>query len=128
VHVRNLALVPALALALAGCASSTASSVRVGGPAVVPPVPDSLYVIVDGGLVAGATVGISAAAANAIAAIGIAGLLVVANDWRLVPPPAMREDRAINLQDCSKPIANWSANLRCASPEELRELERARPD
>lgn len=84
--------------------------------------------IVDGGLVAGATVGISAAAANAIAAIGIAGLLVVANDWRLLPPPAMREDRAINLQDCSKPIANWSANLRCASPEELRELERARPD
>jgi hypothetical protein len=126
--VRNLALVPALAFALAGCASSTASSVRVGGPAVAPAVPDSLYVIVDGGLVAGATVGISAAAANAIAVIGIAGFLVVANDWRLIPPPAMREDRTINLQDCSKPIANWSANLRCASPEELRELERAKPE
>jgi len=123
----GLALLPALLLALAGCASGTASSVRVGEPPVVAPAPGSGYVIVDGGLAAGATVGISTATANAIAAVGILGFLVVANDWRLLPSPAMREDRTINLQDCTKPILNWTANLKCASPEELRELERAQP-
>jgi hypothetical protein len=100
----------------------------MGGPPVVPPVPDSTFVIVDGGLVAGTTIGISAAAANAFTAVMILGLLVVANDWRLVPPPPMREDRTINVQDCTKPIANWTANLRCASPGELRELESGRPE
>lgn len=80
----------------------------------------------DGRLVAGATIGISAAAANAIAVTGIVGMLIVANDWRLLPPPKMREDQLVNLQDCTRPVDNWSANLRCASPEELRELaERA---
>jgi hypothetical protein len=115
----------ALLVVLAGCASSTASSVRVGGPPVAPPAPNSGYVIVDGGLAAGATVGISTATANAIAAVGILGFLVVANDW--LPAPALRADRTVNLQDCTKPIANWTANLRCASPQELRELEAAQP-
>ena len=115
----------ALLLVLTGCATGTASSVRVGGPPVASPAPDSGYVIVDGGLAAGATVGISTATANAIAVVGILGFLVVANDWR--PAPALREDRTINLQDCTKAIVNWTANLKCASPEELRELESAKP-
>jgi len=125
--MRALGLAPLLALflVLAGCASSTASSVRVGGPPVASPAPNSGYVIVDGGLAAGAAVGISTATANAIAVVGILGFLVVANDWR--PAPALRADRTINLQDCTKPIVNWTANLRCASPEELRELEGAKP-
>lgn len=116
------AVVLALAAGLGGCASSMTSSVDVGGPPIVAPAPNSAFVIVDGGLIAGATIGISAAAANAIAATGILGMLIVANDWRLLPPPKMREDRAVNLQDCSKPIVNWTANLRCASPEELRAM------
>lgn len=121
-----LALSLVLALGLGGCASNMTSRVNVGGPPVVAPQPSGGFVIVDGGLVAGATIGISAAAANAIAVTGIVGMLIVANDWRLLPPPKMREDRLVNLQDCTRPVDNWSANLRCASPEELRELaERA---
>jgi hypothetical protein len=122
------AVVLALAAGLGGCASNMTSSVSVGGPPVVAPVAHSGFVIVDGGLVAGATIGISAAAANAFAATGIVAMLIVANDWRLLPPPKMREDRAVNLQDCSKPILNWTANLRCASPEELRAMAEPRQD
>lgn len=116
----------AAALATGGCASNVASSFSTGG-GVGPPVPmaEGVRVVADGGLFVGATIGLSAAAANAIAAIGIVGFLAVANDWSALPPPKMREDRLVNLQDCSKPIVNWSANLKCASPEELRELERA---
>jgi hypothetical protein len=127
--MRGPAIVLAGAALFCGCASSNmSSSVNVGGPPIVAPAPNSGFVIVDGGLVAGATIGISAATANAIAITGIVGLLIVANDWRLLPPPKMREDRTINVQDCTKPIEKWTANLRCASPEELRELGESRPD
>jgi hypothetical protein len=118
-------LVLAVAFLVAGCGANVASSVRVGGPPVVAPIPDASFVIVDGGLVAGATFGISAAAANAIAVVGIVGFLFVANDWRFVPPPKLSEGRTVNLQDCTKPIVNWTANLRCASPEELRSRDEA---
>lgn len=120
--MRASVLVLVLAVGLGGCASNMSSRVNVGGPPVVAPAPNSAFVIADGGLIAGATIGISAAAANAIAATGIVAMLAVANDWRLLPPPKMREDRAVNVQDCSKPIVNWTANLRCASPEELRAM------
>jgi hypothetical protein len=117
------AAVLALAAALATGGSSSFST---GGAAVAPvPLAEGVRVVADGGLFVGATIGLSTAAANTIAVIGILGFLAVANDWSMLPPPKMREDRTINLQDCSKPIANWSANLKCASPEELRELERA---
>ena len=29
------------------------------------------------------------------------------------PAPALDESRRVNQQDCSKPIRNWSANLKC---------------
>jgi len=29
------------------------------------------------------------------------------------PVPALDPSRSVNEQDCSKPIENWSANLRC---------------
>lgn len=118
----------ALAAGLGGCASNMGSSVNVGGPPIVAPASNGVLVIVDGGLIAGATIGISAAAADAIAVTGIVGMLIVANDWRLLPPPKMREDRAVNLHDCSKPIVNRTANLRCASPEELRAIAEPRQD
>lgn len=121
-----LVLLLAAALAAGGCASNMASSFSTGG-AVVPiaPAAEGVRIVADGGLFVGATIGLSTAAANTIAVIGIVGFLAVANDWSMLPPPKMRADRTVNLQDCSKPIANWSANLKCASPEELRELERA---
>lgn len=119
----------AAAVATGGCASNMASSFSTGGAAVpVVPVAEGVRVVADGGLFVGATIGLSAAAANTIAVIGILGFLAVANDWSMLPPPKMRADRTINLQDCSKPIANWSANLKCASPEELRERARARAE
>jgi hypothetical protein len=105
-----------------GCASNVASSFSTGGtaglvaPAPVPATP-GVRVIVDGGLFVGATVGISAAAANAITAIGIGGLLIVGNGY-YTPPARMREDRAIHYQDCTKPIENPTANLRCIAPGE----------
>jgi hypothetical protein len=123
---RAAAVLLAATVVGAGCASNMASSFSTGGAAVAPvPLAEGVRVVADGGLFVGATIGLSTAAANTIAVIGILGFLAVANDWTMLPPPKMREDRTINLQDCSKPIANWSANLKCASPEELRELERA---
>jgi hypothetical protein len=132
-HSAAVAFVLAAALGAGGCASSMASSFSTGGAAVpVPPIAlpaaEGIRVVADGGLFIGATIAISTAAANTIAVIGVVGLVAAGNDWSPLPPLRMRADRTINVQDCSKPIANWSANLKCASPEALRELERARRD
>ena len=127
------ALVAAAILGAPGCASNVASSVSTGGvvrptpPIAVPPV-EGLRVVSDGGLFVSATIGLSQAAANVIAGIFIVGILAADNGFSPRPAPKMREDRAINLQDCTKAIANWSANLKCATPEELRELESAQRD
>ncbi len=123
----RLAAVLAAAAVASGCASNAASSFNPGGVQPVLP-PGSIKVISDGGLYVSATIGLSAAAANVLSAIFIAGYLVAANDVALGPPPKMREGRAINLQDCSRPIENRSANLKCATPAELRELETAKPE
>lgn len=121
------AALAAAAVGVSGCSANVASSFGGGVPEPILP-PGSIRVISDGGLYVSATIGLSAAAANVLSAIFIAGYLVAANDLSLGPPPKMREDRAINLQDCSKPIENWSANLRCATPEELRERAGAKPE
>jgi hypothetical protein len=144
------AALAAAVLGASGCAANTASSVSTGGvvrpvppiapappiapvppitavPPVVPPV-GGVRVIADGGLFVSATIGLSSAAANTIAGIFILGILAAENGLSPLPPPRMREDRTINLQDCSKAIVNWSANLKCATPEELRELESAQRD
>ncbi len=93
-HVRTL--VAALsAAALAGCASSSGS------------------VVSDGGLYASVTIPISSTAANVIGAVGILGLLAAANDVSPLRPAPMRADRTINEQDCTRPIADGLANLRC---------------
>jgi hypothetical protein len=89
-------LVPALgAAALAGCASSSG------------------HVVSDGGLHASVTFSISSTAANVIGAVGIIGLLAAANNVSPARPAPMREDRTINEQDCTRPIADGTANLRC---------------
>jgi hypothetical protein len=38
-------------------------------------------------------------------------LMLWEDAWR--PPPAMKADRAVNEQDCTRPIANPAANLKC---------------
>jgi hypothetical protein len=133
-RTRLAAVLAAAVLGASGCASNVASSVSTGGMvrpvppiAVVPPV-EGLRVVSDGGLFVSATISLSAAAANTIAAIFIVGILAAENGLSPLPPPKMREDRAINLQDCAKAIAKWTANLKCATPEELRELETAQRD
>jgi hypothetical protein len=83
------------AAALAGCASSSGS------------------VVSDGGLHASVTIPISSTTANVIGVVGIIGLLAVGNDVLPLRPLPMLQDRAINEQDCTRPIANPTANLKC---------------
>jgi hypothetical protein len=123
-RARLVAILAAAAVA-SGCASNAASSFGTAGAPYPIPLPGSVKVIADGGLFVAATIGLSAAAANVLSGIFIVGFLAAGNDISPHLPAKMREDRTINLQDCAKPIANWSANLRCATPEELRELEGA---
>lgn len=107
-HPRLRLLVATLsAAALAGCGGNYAAhsaAATTGG--------SSGSVVIDGGLHASVTVSISATAANVIAAVGIIGLLAAANNVSPVRP-AMLEGRSINEQDCTQPIANGLANLRC---------------
>jgi hypothetical protein len=67
-------------------------------------------IIVDGGLTI--SIALSEAAATAISVVGIVGLVAVGNGMTW-DPPRMKEDRAINEQDCTKPIVNLTANLKC---------------
>lgn len=108
-YPRVRVLVAALAAtALAGCGGNYAahSAGAVGGGS-------SGSVVSDGGLHASVTIPISATAANVIAAVGILGLLAVGNNVSPVRPALMQEDRTINEQDCTQPIANGLANLKC---------------
>jgi hypothetical protein len=93
-HLRTLAAALGAA-ALAGCASSSGS------------------VVSDGGLYGSVTFSINSTAANVIGAVGILGLLAAGNDVSPLRPAPMREDRTINEQDCTQPIANGLANLKC---------------
>lgn len=72
-------------------------------------------IAVDGGLYASISLG--TAAANILAAAtGLAiyaAMLQESGELHLGAYPPMREDRAINEQDCTKPIADTQANLKC---------------
>jgi len=68
-------------------------------------------VVVDGGLHASITLG--ATAANILAGVGIVSILAAGNGLSPIPPPKMREDREINEQDCTAPVASTTANLKC---------------
>ena len=104
----RLAALVLLAAALSGCASNYAVFGSTFGAA---PVATGTSVVVNGGLVASISLG--ASAANVLAGVGIVTLLAAGNGLSPVPPPPMREDRSINEQDCTAPIANPTANLRC---------------
>ena len=68
-------------------------------------------VVIDGGFHASITLG--ATAANVLAGVGIVSVLLAGNGLSPLPPPPMREDREINEQDCTAPIASTTANLKC---------------
>ena len=104
----RLAALVLLAAALSGCASNYAVFGSTFGAA---PVATGTSVVVNGGLVASISLG--ASAANVLAGVGIVTLLAAGNGLSPVPPPPMREDRTINEQDCTAPIVNLTANLKC---------------
>jgi hypothetical protein len=104
----RLAALVLLAAALPGCAANYAVFGSTFGAA---PVATGTSVVVNGGLVASISLG--ASAANVLAGVGIVALLAAGNGLSPVPPPPMREDRTINEQDCTAPIVNLTANLKC---------------
>ncbi len=109
---RHAALLAA-ALALPGCAGvQTATAVSYGGPLVGP----CVDCVVSGPAGLYASVGIGAAAANAIVYTMFGAMILYDGlGWR--PPPAMDENRTVHEQDCTRPIENPGANLRCRAPE-----------
>jgi len=114
------ALASALAVALlSGCATQSYTDISVGARAVtaVPPPGTSVY---------SGYVNISAAsssAAGALAGIALLGFVFHGfgqDHWAdrrdflgREYVPELAPDRAVHEQDCSKPIENPSANLRC---------------
>ena len=104
---RALALALAVAL-LPGCANYAVYGSTFGGSAAAA---TGTSVVVNGGLYASITLG--ATAASVMAGIGVVTLLAAGNGLSPIPPPPMREDRTINEQDCTAPIADLTANLKC---------------
>jgi len=101
----------------AGCSATTRVNVAAGTGGAVPAAGTSA---------SGGTLGLhvqGGSAAAAIVAAGAVAALVASRDerggryrvlpWEAAPPPALLEGRAVNLQDCTKPIKDLSANLRC---------------
>jgi hypothetical protein len=95
---RSLAVI-LLVAALPGCANYAVYG-STGGA-----------IVVDGGFHASITLG--ATAANVLAGVGIVSVLLAGNGLSPIPLPPMREDREINEQDCTAPIASTTANLKC---------------
>ena len=60
-----------------------------------------------------ASITLGATAANILAGVGIVSVLIAGNNISPLPPPPMREDREVNEQDCTAPIASTTANLKC---------------
>jgi hypothetical protein len=98
-----------VAAALSGCASNYAVYGSTFGAS--PVAATGTAVVVNGGLYA--TFALGATAANVMAGIGVVTLLAAGNGLSPIPPPTMREDREINEQDCTAPIVNLTANLKC---------------
>ena len=51
---------------------------------------------------------------STIGALFMIGVLAGASEGQTrASPPALDADRKVNEQDCSKPIEDWSVNLKC---------------
>jgi hypothetical protein len=100
----------ALALYAAGCSNNS-------------------YVMYSSGSVAGTPTGTSAYVQGSTSSSSAALTAVFLLHWSLlnerwdrgagmygsstIPAPPMSETRIVNVQDCTQPIADWSANLKC---------------
>ena len=106
------AVVLPLALLAAGCGGHANVQIQGSGAPGFTTLPAGTAV--SGGSLSASIQGGSAA--GALLAIGLLGATLFSeNDhnrihYRL---PALDPARAVNEQDCSRPIENWSANLKC---------------
>ena len=104
------AVVLPLALLSAGCGGH--ANVQIQGSGV-----PGLATVPAGTAVGGGSLGASiqgGSAAGALLAIGLLGATVFSQSDRLPHrPPALDPARTVNEQDCSRPIENPSANLKC---------------
>lgn len=92
------------AAALASCGGSYA----VQGAGATPVAHTS---VVDDGLFASVSLG--AAASSVITGLAIVAIVAAGNEALPPMPLRMKEDRSINEQDCTQPIADFTANLKC---------------
>ncbi|MCL4801250.1 MAG: hypothetical protein KJ025_16780 [Burkholderiales bacterium] len=115
--------VVACAAALAGCsgweyamgasygASTAAAAPAAGGAAA------TTTTVIAGGTGLYVSVSLGTTAANVLAAAtGVAiyaAMLQESGEWRPWNGPPMLEGRTVNEQDCTKPIADVQANLKC---------------
>ncbi len=88
-----------VAVLLAGCAH-TGVAINSSGAAAAGTTTVS-------GSVAASGSGAAAFVLFAIAAVAIHSTELIS------PPPELDDRRRVNEQDCSKPIKDWSANLKC---------------
>jgi hypothetical protein len=68
------------------------------------------------GTAAGGTTSVSAqvtAGASGAAAVALFAIAAVAIHGTSQPAPELDLSRRVNEQDCTKPIKDWSANLKC---------------
>jgi hypothetical protein len=94
-----------LVLALAGCngnAGYVFGFSSMNGAAAMPPPPPSASISVS-------SAGTSTGLLGALFMIGMMGVASGAFYY----PPEMHPDRRVIEQDCTKPIEDYSANLRC---------------
>jgi hypothetical protein len=108
---RRFAGALALALALGGCGGNSYVAVQSGSPAV--------------GVTTGTTGYVQASTSSSSAAAAAVFLLhwsLLNHYWdqqagtygsSTLPAPPMDEARTVNTQDCTRPIEDWSANLKC---------------
>jgi len=113
---RRIAGALALSLCAAGCGGNSYVSFSSGGSSAVTSVPA-------GTSASTATVQTSSSAGSSYFALGMMLLLAYDNQkWTeelakygyvTVPVPPLDETRKVNTQDCSKPIEDPFANLKC---------------
>lgn len=104
------AVVLPLALLAAGCGGQANVQIQGSGVPGFTTVPAGTAV--SGGSLSASIQGGSAA--GALLAIGLLGATVFSESDRAHNrPPALDPGRTVNEQDCSRPIENPSANLRC---------------
>lgn len=114
--MRSLAIL--CAVALTGCAVQSGTSIHTGGYTVTSvPIGTSAYAAQVNATIAS---GSAWAALGGIALLGFAFYGPHSETWapgsgfeERRPIPAMAPDRLVHEQDCTKPIENPLANLRC---------------